>query len=125
MGLTKEEFDDWRSHFATSNSEKMGLRIPPFAFTEYGVLMLASVLNSELAILVNIQIIKVFTRMKEMLQSNKEIFHQIEQIILKINDHGEKISLLFDYLRQLEKNREEELKYRNRRPLGYKPYKNP
>ena len=65
--LTKEEFSNWRSQFATSNADKMGLRVPPFAFTEYGVLMLASVLNSERAIQVNIQIIKIFTKMREML----------------------------------------------------------
>ena len=41
--LSKEEFSNWRTQFATSNSDKMGLRVPPFAFTEHGVLMLASV----------------------------------------------------------------------------------
>jgi len=45
--LTKEELQNWRSQFGTSNREKMGLRIPPFAFTDYGVLMLSSILNSE------------------------------------------------------------------------------
>ena len=48
--LTKEEFSNWRTQFATSNADKMGLRVPPFAFTEYGVLMLASVLSSKRAI---------------------------------------------------------------------------
>ncbi len=45
--LSKEELQNWRSQFATSNREKMGLRVPPFAFTDYGVLMLSSVLSSE------------------------------------------------------------------------------
>ena len=45
--LNKEELQNWRRQFGTSNREKMGLRIPPFAFTDYGVLMLSSVLNSE------------------------------------------------------------------------------
>jgi hypothetical protein len=52
--LTKEEFENWRSQFATSNSDKMGLRYAPMVFTEHGVLMLSSVLNSEKAIQTNI-----------------------------------------------------------------------
>ena len=48
--LTYVELNNWRSQFGTSNREKMGMRIPPFAFTEHGILMLASVLNSERAI---------------------------------------------------------------------------
>jgi hypothetical protein len=54
--LTKEELNDWRSQFATSNSEIMGIRHPPFAFTEHGILMLSGVLNSKRAIEVNIPI---------------------------------------------------------------------
>jgi hypothetical protein len=56
--LTKEEFENWRSQFATSNSDKMGLRYAPMVFTEHGVLMLSSVLNSEKAIQTNIQILE-------------------------------------------------------------------
>jgi len=56
--LTKEEFRNWRSQFVTSNSDKMGLRHPPMAFTEQGVAMLSSVLKSERAIQVNIYPVK-------------------------------------------------------------------
>lgn len=52
--LTKEEFSNWRSQFATSNSDKMSLRYLPMVFTEHGVLMLSSVLNSDKAIQTNI-----------------------------------------------------------------------
>jgi len=51
--MTKDELKDWRSQFAMSNSEVMGMRRPPFVFTEHGVLMLSSVLNSKRAIQVN------------------------------------------------------------------------
>ncbi|MBQ3369301.1 ORF6N domain-containing protein [bacterium] len=61
--LNKDEFENWRSQFATSNSDKMGLRRPPYAFTEQGVAMLSAVLKSEQAILVSIQIMKVFVFM--------------------------------------------------------------
>jgi hypothetical protein len=62
--MTSEELENWRSQFVTSNSDKMGLRYAPFCFTEQGVAMLSSVLNSETAIQVNIQIIRVFAHMK-------------------------------------------------------------
>jgi hypothetical protein len=52
--LTAEEFNDWKSQFVISNADKMGLRKPPLAFTEQGVAMLSSVLNSDSAIMVNI-----------------------------------------------------------------------
>ena len=54
--MSKEELENWRTQFATSNSERMGLRYPPFCFTEQGVTMLSCILNSERAIHVNIQI---------------------------------------------------------------------
>ena len=61
--LSKQEFKDWRRQFVTSNSaDKMGLRYPPYAFTEPGVAMLSSVLNSNRAIHVNIQIIRTFIK---------------------------------------------------------------
>src|SRR5678815_711785 len=67
--MTPEELRNWRTQFATSNSETMGLRHSPFCFTEQGVAMLSSVLKSETAIRVNIQIIRVFTRMREMIMT--------------------------------------------------------
>lgn len=62
--MTDEEFQDWRSQFVTSKSDIMGLRYPPFCFTEQGVTMLSCVLNSQRAIEANIRIIRVFTKMR-------------------------------------------------------------
>jgi hypothetical protein len=62
--MSKEEMDNWKSQIVISNSEKMGLRKPPLVFTEQGVAMLSSVLNSDRAIGVNIQIISVFTKIR-------------------------------------------------------------
>ena len=59
--LTNEEFKAWRSQFVTSKSDKMGLRYNPMVFTEQGVAMLSSVLKSDRAILVNIEIMRAFT----------------------------------------------------------------
>ena len=118
--LTKEEFSNWRTQFATSNADKMGLRVPPFAFTEYGVLMLASVLSSKRAIQVNIQIIKIFTKMREMLLTHKDILIRLEKIEHTLVGHDDKILLIFEYLKQLEKTKQEELDQKNRNPIGYK-----
>jgi len=71
--LTKDEFENWRCQFGTSNADKMGLRYRPMAFTEHGILMLSSVLNSKRAILVNIQIMRAFTKLRKILVSNEEL----------------------------------------------------
>jgi hypothetical protein len=68
--LSKEELEDWRCQIGTSN-DKMGLRYPPMAFSEQGVAMLSSVLNSEKAIQVNIAIIKTFVRMRTIIKDNE------------------------------------------------------
>lgn len=78
--LNEDEFQNWMSHFATSNSEKIGLRKKPYAFTEHGVTMLASVLKSTTAVKASIQIVKAFVSMRHFLQSNAEIFGELKSI---------------------------------------------
>ena len=73
----------------------------PFAFTEHGAVMLASILNSERAIEMNIQIVRVFTKIREMLLAHKDILLQLEKIEKKLTGHDEDISLIFQYLKQL------------------------
>jgi ribosomal protein L23 len=73
----------------------------PFAFTEHGAVMLASVLNSERAIEMNIQIVRVFTKIREMLLAHKDILLQLEKIEKKLAGHDEDIALIFQYLKQL------------------------
>jgi hypothetical protein len=68
--MSKEELENWRKQIATSNSDKMGLRYAPMVFTEQGVAMLSSVLNSDRAIAVNIKIIRIFTKMRDLLSDN-------------------------------------------------------
>lgn len=79
--LSIEELDNWRSQFVTSNSSlKQGLRIPPLVFTEQGIAMLSSVLNSPRAILVNIQIIRLFTKLRRMIDTYKELREKVEAL---------------------------------------------
>ena len=78
--LNDYEYGNWRSHFVTSNSDKMGLRRPPYAFTEQGVAMLSGVLKSETAIQVSIQIMNAFVSMRHFLQNNIQLFDEIVSI---------------------------------------------
>jgi hypothetical protein len=99
----------------------MGLRRPPYVFTEQGVAMLSSVLNSDRAILVNIQIMRVFTKMRALLDSHKEILGKLESIEKKDIEQDEKILLIFEYLKQLEQAKQEETLVKERKRIGYKP----
>ena len=83
--LNETEFENWRSQFVTSNSDKMGLRRPPFAFTEQGVAMLSAVLRSETAVKVSIQIMNAFVSMRQ---------HQIDTDV-HLNETDKKIDKLF------------------------------
>ncbi len=99
--LTNEEFQNWRSQFVTSKSDIMGLRYPPFCFTEQGVTMLSCILNSQRAIDTNIRIIRVFSKMREMLLAHKDILIKMEQFEKQIVKNSEDIQLIFDALKQL------------------------
>ena len=96
--LNDEEFDHLRSQIVTSNSG--GHRYAPMAFTEHGILMLSSVLRSERAVQMNIQIMWIFTRMREALMEKKEMLLKIEQIEKQVLDHDGRIKVLFDHLKQ-------------------------
>ncbi len=113
--LTKQEFDNLRSQFGTSNWG--GNRYAPLVFTEQGVAMLSSVLNSPRAIKVNIQIIRVFTKIREMLTDNLSIKLEIEEIKKKLSNHGKNIELVFNYLDELIEKKDNE---KSRTQIGYR-----
>jgi len=92
----------------------------PFAFTEQGVAMLSSILNSERAIAVNIQIIRVFTRMRTKIDSHKDILKKLEMLEMKDIELDEKVSLIFEYLKELEQSKQEETDYKQRNRIGFK-----
>ncbi|MGE0018782.1 MAG: ORF6N domain-containing protein [Draconibacterium sp.] len=119
--LTENELQLWRSQFGTSNAEKMGLRHLPFAFTETGVAQLSGVLNSEKAILINNQIMRVFIKMRAMLMDTLTLKLDIEEIKKKLQNQDKNIELIFNYLDELiEKQQEPE----PRRMIGFKPNDN-
>jgi len=120
--MNKEEFQNWRSQFGISKEDKMGLRYAPFCFTELGVAMLSSVLISKTAIAVNIQIIRIFSRIREVLLTHKDILIKLEQVEKRMlnqdenmKKHEEVIQLIFTALKQLLNPPEEP-----RKRIGYK-----
>ena len=100
--LTQNEFKALISQNAISNNTgRGGTRKLPNVFTEQGVAMLSSVLNSETAIQVNIQIIRVFTKMKQLILDNKDIALKIEKLETHLVKHDEEIKIIFQYLKKL------------------------
>ena len=97
--LTRQEFTILMSHFATSRWG--GVRKLPRIFTQEGVAMLSSVLNSERAIHVNIQIMRAFVKLKELLLTHKDLTVKLEALERKYADHDEKIQKIFEAIRQL------------------------
>ena len=98
--LSKEEFANWRSQIATSNSDKMGLRYAPMAFTEQGVAMLSSVINSPRAINVNIAIMRTFVKMRQWALNNQELAIRLQDLEAKFENHETDIDTLFDLFDQ-------------------------
>jgi hypothetical protein len=79
----------------------MGLRRRPYAFTEQGVAMLSSVLNSERAIEVNIAIMRAFVRLRKVLASHKDLARKLEELERKLGEHDQKFHVVFEAIRQL------------------------
>lgn len=98
--LTQDENNFLRSQFVTLEKGKYS-KYPPYAFTEQGVAMLSSVLNSETAIQVNIQIIRLFTKMKQLILDNKDLWMKIEKIEQHLMQNDEEIKTIFAYLKKL------------------------
>lgn len=121
--LNKEEFQNWRGQFGTSNADKMGLRYAPMVFTEQGVAMLSSVLNSPVSIRVNIQIIRVFTKIRQVLTDNLNLKLEIEEIKKKLSNQSKNIELVFNYLDELNAKLESP-RAQPRKQIGYKADEN-
>jgi len=98
--VTLKDADSPRSQIATLESGR-NIKYLPFAFTEQGVAMLSSVLNSDRAIEVNIQIMRVFTKLREMMVSHKDLARKIEDLERKFQDHDQKIIQIFNAIRQM------------------------
>lgn len=99
--LDEKEASALRSQIATSKKARGGRRYLPYVFTEQGVAMLSSVLNSERAIEVNIAIMRVFVRLREMMATHKESAIKLGELEERIQEHDEQIVAIFEAIRQL------------------------
>jgi len=122
-----------RSQFASSDDEYYRLRSQnvtlkrgqhtkymPFAFTDHGILMLSSVLNSERAEKVSLLIIDTFVRLREILFIRKDMSYQLEKIQTKIDEHDNQIDIIFEYLKELEQSNQEEIDFKKRKRIVFK-----
>jgi hypothetical protein len=116
--LNNQEFNNLRSQFVTSSWG--GTRYNPIAFTEQGIAMLSSVLKSKTAVLVNIRIIRVYSKMRQIIDSNKELFQILMELKQKDIEHDQKIEIIFEYLRQLEQTKQSETEQNERIRIGFK-----
>ncbi len=99
--LTAKEAEDFsRSHFVTMKRGQ-NIKYLPFAFTEHGVLMLSSVLRSKQANEVNIRIMRVYSKMKELLMLNKDILLKLEKLESSSDRHDKDIKIIFSYIKKL------------------------
>ena len=117
--LTKEEVVNLRSQFVISSWG--GARYLPYAFTQEGVAMLSSALNSERAILVNIQIMRAFVKLREILSTHKELVHKLGELEGKVDKHDTEILMIFDAIRQLMTPPPEPTPEQPKRRIGFHP----
>ena len=100
--LSEKEFANWKSQIVISNSERMGLRKRPYAFTEHGITMLAALLKSERAIEISVRIVDAFVAMRRYLVANGQILQQIDQLrrqqILDQSKNDERFDTVFTAL---------------------------
>jgi len=98
--LTDDEFNCLRSQFATSNNQsgRGGRRHLPYAFTEHGVIMAASVLNTPLAVAVSVQVVRAFVKLREMISTHKDLATKLENLEKK---YDSQFKMVFDAIRQL------------------------
>lgn len=111
--LTKVEFDDLKSQSVISSSGWGGRRSPPYAFTEQGVAMLSSVLRSKQAVQVNIEIMRAFVRLRQMLASQADLAHRLDELEKR---YDAQFKSVFDAIRQLMAPPEPK-----RYPVGFQP----
>lgn len=113
--LDDKEMEIWKSQIVISNKEKMGLRRNPLVFTEPGVAMLSSILNSKKAIQVNIQIIRTFIRLRQMIASNKDLRLKIEELEKKYDKY---FRAIFETIRNLSEDKKE-LENQSQKKIGF------
>lgn len=117
--LTDIEIDDVVSQSVIPSKRHFGGAVP-FAFTENGVAMLSSVLKSKIAIEINIAIMRTFTMLRKALLLQKDITQEIGNIKRELSGQGDKILLIFEYLKKVEESNQQQIDQANRKRIGFK-----
>ena len=110
--LNPAEFRNWRSQFVISKADRMGLRHPPMAFTEQGVAMLSSVLRSKRAITVNIEVMRAFVKLRQLLASNAELSRRLDELE---SNYDKQFKVVFKAIRN-----SMAVPVRNRKEIGFR-----
>lgn len=117
--LTEQEIEGIVSQNVIPSKQVLG-GAPPFAFTETGVAMLSSILKSARAKEMNIAIMRTFVALRKMALNYQDIMAALEEIRGMVQGHDQQINLIFEYLKQLETSKQQDLKQKNRNKIGYK-----
>jgi len=126
----KEEVTILRSQFVTANPQSTGnqgsveskfskVRFLPYAFTEQGVAMLSSVLNSKEAIKINIAIMRAFVEVRKFFFSNQDLLIKVSELANKVGEHDQYIKTLYDYLKSFDDEQKRRIEWENRKPIGF------
>jgi len=118
--MIANEFKKWKEGAGLSLADKQGLRYAPFCFTEQGLTMLSCILNSKIAIEVNIRIVRVFVKMREYALTNKEISLQLARLEKEVKGNSHDIENIFMVLKELIEKQQKPLPPRNK--IGFKNY---
>jgi phage regulator Rha-like protein len=111
--LSEKEFENLRLHSATSSWG--GRRYLPYAFTEHGVAMLSSVLNSPRAVQMNILIIRAFVKLREMLATHKDLARKIEDLERQQKEHGQQLAAVYSIVKRLI-----DIPLKSSKPIGFR-----
>jgi hypothetical protein len=121
--LTGEEWQDMRSQTMTASPDKRNTKATPYAFTEHGVTMLASVLRSEKAIKMNIAIVRAFIALRQFAINYKELAEQVKELRGTVDNHNGQLNQIYDALENLLDEKVSNKKWVEREPIGFKTTK--
>lgn len=118
--LNVDEWQAMRSQIVTASQNKRNTKTTPFAFTEHGVTMSASVLRSEKAIKMNIAIGRAFIALREFATNYKELAEQINELMETVGNHHGQLSQIYDALKNLLEDKVSQMKWEERKRIGFK-----
>jgi hypothetical protein len=118
--LTTKDLRGMRSQIVTASQRKRNVRIRPYAFTEHGVTMLASVLKSDKAAEMNIAIVRAFIALRQFALNYKELQEEIDEIRKNVSNHSEQLNQIYTVIENLISGKAAEAEWKNRERIGFR-----